>query len=257
MEYETDEDLYCPSLEPEEVHERVDRMWDFQGPIPLPNFDRPCQQCHEQMRIRYISYGMRDTGGTSFRTDVLCQCYRCFAKQTYGVPIEPEHAARAENRFEMDMSSRSPGIITRKQLINYLEDDDYDFSHFIDEVTLRHDELVEAASYTWTNVKDIPVPTFDTICPQCTPPFDTDDPNYDEMNNSNERDLRISYVSFGVQRVPRCNVSFRCLNCFSVFSFNVPISHDHLESAAERFDLGEVTEETPGIVDKNEIQEIL
>lgn len=243
MKYETDKDLYCPSYEPEEVHQRVQSMWDFVGPIPLPNFDKPCQQCGSEMRIRQISYGMRDTGGVSFRTDVLCQCYGCFAKQTYGVPIEPEHAARAENRFDIDISARSPAIISRADLIDYFDDKEYDYRHFKDEVTLTREEKVEAAKHNWMNVKSVPVPRFDVECHQC---------------GQGERDLRISYISYGLDQIKRCDVSFRCISCFSLFSFNVPIDDDQLNQAKEVFNIEkDITESTPALIDRSQIQEVI
>ncbi|TYP92071.1 hypothetical protein LX73_2317 [Fodinibius salinus] len=87
-----------PEFTPEEVQERINKMWDMSGPVPLPKFDLQCGFCgHEEVLIKHLRYHMRNKNRSSnpHRCDVGMKCTLCSAVWQHGLVVpEEKHPGR-------------------------------------------------------------------------------------------------------------------------------------------------------------------
>ena len=94
-------DLF-PSYSPEEVFERVRRVWDIDSPYPMPKRELHCPVCQEgEWQIRFWRFFERSMGGAKYRCDISMKCTICSNVTLFGIPVPKE-------TFEMQAERDEP-----------------------------------------------------------------------------------------------------------------------------------------------------
>ena len=108
------------------------------------------------------------------------------------------------------------------------------------------DTVHERVEGAWEYFGPVPVPKFDMTCPQC---------------GSGEDDIFVRFASFGVRDKGgvkyRCDWSVKCVSCFCLNTFGIPISDEQAEQAMILFDIDDITVQTPQLVEPEEVLEMI
>ncbi|MFH5833758.1 hypothetical protein [Halalkalibaculum sp. DA384] len=111
-----------PTFTPEEVRDRIRRMWDFSGPVPLPKFAPQCLVCgHDEILCKHWRFHIRKSRHSSsiYRCDVGMKCTACSAVWQHGLVV-PEAMHPGKRRIihwrevKRELASNSSTIINSK-----------------------------------------------------------------------------------------------------------------------------------------------